>query len=103
MSGNRSSRRAMGLQMGRVDHESIGFPALGNQGGENLVKHAKPTPSDEAVIDRLGRPIFGRRITPAQPILDYEDDAADDLPIINPRHPVRQRKIQLNTAHLRLR
>jgi hypothetical protein len=53
----------MGLQMGRIDHQLIGLPALGSQGSEDLVEHPEPAPSDEAVVDRLGWPVFGRRVT----------------------------------------
>src|SRR3546814_21156442 len=57
----------------------------------------------EAVVDRLGWAVFGRRVTPAQAIPDHEDDTAHDPPIVDPRYTVRQREIRLNPAHLRLR
>ena len=47
--------------------------------------------------------IAGRRIAPAQTVSDDKDDAADHPPIVNPRNPVRQWKIRLDPAHLRLR
>jgi hypothetical protein len=70
---------------------------------ENLVELAKPSPTDEAVVDRLGRPVLGRRIAPPQTVPDHDDDAADDLPIINPRHTMRQWKIRFDPAHLHRR
>src|SRR3546814_8729654 len=93
----------MGLQMGRIDHQLIRLPTLGSQRSEYLVEHAEPAPSDEAVVDRLGWAVFGRRVTPAQAIPDHEDDTAHDPPIVDPRYTVRQREIRLNPAHLRLR
>jgi hypothetical protein len=46
--------------------------------------------------------ISGRRVTQAQAVPDHEDDAADDPAVIDPRSAVRQRKIGLDPAHLRL-
>lgn len=60
--------------MGRVDHRLV----QRREACEYLVEHAKPAPADKAVVDCLGRPAFGRRITPPQPVPDYEDNAADD-------------------------
>ena len=52
--------------------------------------------------DRFVRTIIRRGITPAQTVPDHEDDPADNPPVIDPRHPVRQWEIRLNPAHLRL-
>jgi hypothetical protein len=49
----------------------------------------------------LMRIILTRRIAPAQTVPDDENDAADHTPVINPRNPVRQRKIRFDPAHLR--
>jgi hypothetical protein len=89
--------------MGRIDHQLIRLACLGRQCCEDFVEHAQPAPADEAVVDRLGRTIVRRRITPPQAVADHEDDAADDPAVIDPRNPVRQREIGLNSAHLRLR
>src|SRR3546814_19873712 len=59
--------RPMGLQMGRIDHQLIRLPTLGSPRSEYLVEHAEPAPSDEAVVDRLGWAVFGRRVTPEDP------------------------------------
>ena len=88
--------------MGGIDHQPIGLPALGSELGEDPVEHAQAAPADEAVVDRLVRPIVGRRIAPAQPVPDHEDNAAHDPTIIHTRDAVLQRKIWLNPAHLRL-
>jgi hypothetical protein len=38
------------------------------------------------IVDGLVRTVLTRRIAPAQPVSDNEDDAADHQPIINPRN-----------------
>jgi hypothetical protein len=91
------------LEVGGVYHQLIRLAAFGRQRGEDPVENAQPAPTDEAVVDRLVRPIRLRRITPAQAVPDDEDDAADDPAVIYPRHPMRQRKMTLDPAHLRLR
>lgn len=88
--------------MGRVDHQPIGFTALGGELGEDAVEHAQAAPPDKAVVDRLVRTIGSRRITPAQAAPDHEDDATHNPPIIDPRDTVRQWEIGLDPAHLRL-
>jgi len=45
----------MSLQIGRIYHQLIGLAALRCQRRENLVEHTEPAPTDEAVVDRLGR------------------------------------------------
>ena len=92
----------MSLEVRGVDHELIGLAALGGELGKDPVEHAQAAPADEAVVDRLMRTIGGRRITPAQPVPDHEDDTADDPPIIDPRNAMRKWEIGLNPAHLRL-
>jgi hypothetical protein len=88
--------------MGSIDHQLIGLAALGGELGENAVEHAQAAPAVEPVVDRFARAVAGGRITPAQPVPDHEDDPAHDPPIIDPGDAVRQRKIGLNPAHLRL-
>lgn len=92
----------MCLEMGGIDHQLIGFTALGGELGEDAVEHAEATPPDKAIVDRLVRTIRGRRITPAQPIPDHKDDTACDPPVIDPRNAMRQWEIRLDPAHLRL-
>ena len=57
---------------------------------------------DLSVVDRLVRTVAGRPIPPAQTVSNDKDDLANHSPIIYPRNPVRQRKIGLDPAHLRL-
>src|SRR3984885_13541790 len=93
----------MRLQMRGVDHEPLRFAALARQFGENLVEHAQAAPADEPIVDRLVRAIVARRVAPTQPVLDHKDDGADDPPIVDPRDPMREREIPLNSTHLSLR
>lgn len=92
----------MRLQVGSIDHQLIGLPALGGELSEDAVEHIQAAPADEAVVDCFVRTISGRRIAPAQPVPDHEDDTAHDPAIIDPRDAVRQWEIGLNAAHLRL-
>ena len=90
----------MRLQVGGLDHEPIGFTNFGGELGEDAVEHALAAPPDSG-LDRLVRTIRGRRITPAQPIPDHENNAAHDPPVIDPRNAMRQWEIGLDPAHLR--
>lgn len=93
----------MCLEMGGIDHQLIWLPALGGELGEDAVEHAHAAPADEPIVERLGWPILGGSIAPAQAIADHEDDTADNPRVIDPGHPVRQRKTRLDPTHLRLR
>ena len=83
----------MGFQMGGVDHQLLGLAPLGDQFCHNPVEHAEPAPAGEAIVDRLVRTVFPGRVPPSQSIAQDKDYAAQDQPIINARHPVRQRKV----------
>jgi transposase len=61
---------------------------LAGQFGEYLVEHPETAPAHEPVVDRLVRTIITRCVTPAQPVLDDEDNPADHSAVINPRDPV---------------
>src|SRR3546814_1070896 len=61
---------------------------------------APPLP---AIVERLCRAIFSRRIPPPQPITIDEDDTAQNAPVINPRTAMALRKIGLKTRHLLVR
>ena len=89
--------------MRRIDHQARWLTGLARQFGEDLVEYAEAAPAHEPIVDGLVRAIAGRRIAPAQTVFDDEDDAADDPSVVNPRNPVRQRKIRFDPAHLRLR
>lgn len=89
--------------MSDIDHQLIRLAALRGQCRENHVEHAHAIPADEPVGDCLRRPVLRRSIAQPQAITDQEDHAADDPAIIDPRHPVRQREMWLDPAHLLLR
>ena len=77
--------------MCRIDHQLVRLARLGCKTCEYLVEHAHTAPADKgspersrrAIVDRLGWPILRWRVAPAQPVLDYEKDAADDPTVIN--------------------
>src|SRR5471030_2264439 len=93
----------MRLQMSGVDHDPLRLTAFAHQLGEDVVEHAQPAPADEAVVDRLVRAVIPGRVAPAKSVLDYKDDGADDPAVVNPRDPMRKRKIALDPTHLRFR
>jgi hypothetical protein len=95
--------RAMGFEVGGVDHQPLRLRALARQLREDAIEHAQPAPPHEAVVDRLVRAVGRRRIPPTQTVPDYEDDSRDHLAVIHTGNPMRQRKIRLDPAHLRLR
>src|SRR4051812_19752659 len=99
----RGWRRCDGPSSGWRRSSAGGRAAFGRERGEDLVEHAQPAPAHEPVVDRLVRTVFAWRVAPTQAVPDYEDDAADHPPVIDPRYPVRQWEIRLNPAHLRLR
>jgi hypothetical protein len=78
----------MRFQIGGVDRQLIGLAALCRQFGKYPVEHAEAAPADEAVVDRLVKIVFSGRVAPPQPVPDHEEDAADDPPVIDPRHTV---------------
>ena len=51
-------RRAMGLEMGCVDHQLIGLAASRRERGEDLVEYAEAAPVNETVVDRLVWPVL---------------------------------------------
>ena len=92
----------MCLQMGGVDHQLIRLAAFCRQFGKYPVKYAETALADEAGVDRLVGTILLGHFAPPQTVPDHEDDAADDPPIVDPRHTVRRKKIQLNLLYLNL-
>ena len=92
----------MSLEVGRINHQLIRLTALGRQARKYPIEHAHPAPADKPVVDRFVRTIIRRGIALAQTVPDHEDDPTDNPPVIDPRHPLRQREIRLNPAYLRL-
>jgi len=77
----------MRFQMGRVDHRRTRRVALGSQGGEDPIENADLAPPYEAVVKGLVGTVPLRCVTPHQSMANGTDNAADDTPVINPRHP----------------
>ena len=90
----------MRLEVCGVDHDFLGIPAAFGKLGEDAPEHAHLTPTNEAVVDCLVRPVACRHVAPPQAIADHEDDAADHPAIIDARHPVRERKERRYPRHL---
>src|SRR5208283_3099040 len=82
-----TGRSPMGLQMGGVDHQPVGFARLARKLGKNLVEHAKPAPPHEPVVDRLVWLVAVRCVTPAQAVADHKNNPADHPPVILPKGP----------------
>jgi len=91
------------FQVGGIDHQLVRRSTLSGQTGEDPVEHTKAAPADEAVVDRLGRPIGCGCVTPAQAVADHEDDPADDAPVVHARDAMRERKVGLDPGHLLIR
>ena len=73
----------MRLEVRRVDHDHLVRVACGRQGGENPVEYPRPAPSNEAIIQGIGRTVARRRIAPHQAVPDHMDDPADHPTVIN--------------------
>jgi hypothetical protein len=90
------------LQVRGVDHQLIRLVALGCEACKYLGKNAHPAPANEPIVTRLVWAIILWRVTPTQSIADRKNDAATDPTVIDARHAMRQGKIRLNLAHLRI-
>ena len=88
--------------MRRVDHDALGPWPLAGERRENAIKDAEPAPAHEAIVERLVRPVTLGRVLPLQAVADHIDDAADDAPVIDARHAMRQRKKRRDARHLAL-
>ena len=95
-------RRAMGLEMRRVDHAPLRLRPLSGETGEDAVKDAEPAPADEAVIERFVRAIVLGRVFPLQAVADDVDNAAHHTPVIDPRHAMLELKMRRYPRHLAL-
>jgi len=79
----------MSLDRRAVDQHLGWRPAGGGQGPEDVEPHAFGRPAHKPVVQRLSRPVDGWCIGPATARLQHMHDAADDPPVIDPRHPAR--------------
>jgi len=93
--------RAVGLEIGRVDHDGHALCSLGHsQAFHHLEKDALVTPTFPAVIKRLGRAIFLWRISPPEAVAVDENDAAQNASIINALATIALGEVRLKTSHL---
>ena len=83
---------AMRFEVRCVDHKALGLGPFPGECREDPFEDAEAAPADEAVVERLVRPIILRRIVPLQAMLDNVDDAADDTAITDGGNTVCQRK-----------
>ena len=67
-------RRAMSLQMRRIDHDTLRFRSFPGKAGEDAVEYPHQAPADEAIVERLVRAIAGWRVLPLKPVADHVDD-----------------------------
>ena len=85
---------AVRVAVGGIDHPPLRPSGFSGTRRQNPVQHPHPAPAHNAVGKRLVRPLGARRILPLPAILAPIDDAADNPPVVAPRHAVRQRNIR---------
>lgn len=81
---SQAGSRAVGFEVGAVDHGLVRHTGLGRQGRDNPLEHVHAAPPHETVVERLVRSLTGRRIPPLQDVADYVDDAANYPAIVDP-------------------
>jgi hypothetical protein len=91
----------MSLEVGGVDDDPLGLWPLAGERREYSVEHAHARPADEAVEERLGRPILSGRVLPLPAMLDDIDDPTHHASVVYPRHAMGQGKTGRNPRHLR--
>lgn len=92
----------MCFQIGRVDHDRLVFGALGGQAHHNPGEDPVLAPAFPAVVERLGGPVFPRRVAPSQTIAVDEDYAAQNTPVIDAGPAMALGKEGFEARHLRL-
>jgi len=78
-----AGRRAVRLEVGRVDHQPAGFPGFGSERGEDPVEHAQSAPADEAVVDHLMRSVLAWRICASRNNHGLSTGSATSTPPMN--------------------
>ena len=78
-----AGRCPVDLQIGGVHRDGLFFAVLGGETGHHPCEDAHVAPALLANIACLVRPVFRRRITPAQPIAIGEDNFTQHTPIID--------------------
>ena len=94
----------MRFKIGRVDHDRLALGSLRcRQAFHHADEDAFVAPPLPAIVERLRRAVFPRRIAPPQPIAVDEDDPAQNAPIINALAAMALGKIGLKPSHLLVR
>jgi hypothetical protein len=92
----------MRLEVGRVDHHDFLLAAFGGQSLHHPGEDPHVAPPLPPIVERLGRSILPRRVTPSQPVAIDEDYAAQHTPVIDPRLAMALWKERLQPLQLRL-
>jgi hypothetical protein len=92
----------MCFEVGGINRDGLVLGSLLSQPHHDPSKHAHVTPTLPAIIQRLWRAVLGRCVTPPLPIVVYEDNAAQNPPVINARPASALWKVRPETLHLRL-
>ena len=93
-------RRAVCLEIGRIDHDRLVLGALSGQADHDPGEDPVVTLAPPTVVEGLDGPIFLRRITPPQPIAVDEDYAAENAAIIDAGLAMTLGKERLQAFHL---
>lgn len=93
----------MRLEVGRINHDDLLLATFGGQPLHHPGEDPQITPPLPPVIERLGRAILPRRVTPSQPVAIDEDYATQHAPVIDPRLAVALREKRLQPIHLLVR
>jgi hypothetical protein len=72
--------------MGSINHQLFPLAASGCEFGQDSTEDTKPTPADEAIVNRLVRTVFLWRVAAAQSVANDEDNATYDLTVIYSRN-----------------
>ena len=98
-----AARRAVCLQVGRIDHHRLRNRRLGGQPLHHSSEDALVAPTLPPIVERLRRTILLGRIAPPQAIAIDEDNAAQNAAVIDPRHAMALREERPKPGHLRVR
>ena len=93
----------MRFEISRIDHDRLALSTLARQTIHHRDEDPFVAPSLPAVVERLCRTVFPRRIAPPQPVAIDEDNAAQHAAIINPRLAMTPRKKRLKPRYLLIR
>ena len=75
----------MRFEIGRIDHDRLALSTPSRQAIHHRDEDPFVAPTLSAVVERLGRTRFPRRIAPPQTVAIEEDNAAQHSAIIDPR------------------